>query len=62
VPLRGIRSQDFVCMQLQQDARGSAVADEVLFSPTWEADVQNFQKWVIDRLEAGTNHSGVTTR
>ena len=49
----GIRSQDFVCMQLQQDARGSAVADEVLFSPTWEANVQNFQKWVIERLGAG---------
>ena len=49
----GIRSQDFVCMQLQQAARGSVVADEVLFSPTWEANVQDFQKWLIDRLEAG---------
>ncbi len=48
----GIRSQDFNCMQLQQAARGSAVADEVLFSPTWEADVRNFQTWLIDRLEA----------
>ena len=48
----GIRSQDFVCMQLQQDARGSSVADEVLFSPTWEANVQSFQKWVIERLGA----------
>ena len=50
----GIRSQDFVCMQLQQDARGSTVADEVLFSPTWEANVRNFQQWVIERLGAGT--------
>ena len=57
-----IRSQDFVCMQLQQNARGSAVSDEVLFSPTWEANVQNFQKWVIDRLEAGTDYSGGTSR
>ena len=53
----GIRSQDFVCMQLQQAARGSAVADEVLFSPTWEANVQNFQNWLIDRLEAGNGAS-----
>ena len=53
----GIRSQDFVCMQLQQAARGSAVADEVLFSPTWEANVQNFQKWLIDRLEADPHSS-----
>ena len=48
----GIRSQDFNCMQLQQAARGSAVADDVLFSPTWEANVRNFQTWLIDRLEA----------
>lgn len=48
----GIRSQDFICMQLQQAARGSAVADEVLFSPTWEANVRNFQTWLVDRLEA----------
>ena len=48
----GIRSQDFVCMQLQQAARGSSVADEVLFSPTWEVNVRNFQNWLIDRLEA----------
>ncbi len=53
----GIRSQDFVCMQLQQEARGSAVADEVLFSPTWEANVQGFQKWVIGRLESGAGRS-----
>ena len=48
----GIRSQDFVCMQLQQAARGSAVANEVLFSPTWEVNVRNFQNWLVDRLEA----------
>ena len=48
----GIRSQDFVCMQLQQAARGSKVADEVLFSPTWEVNVRNFQNWLVDRLEA----------
>ena len=47
----GIRSQDFVCMQLQQAARGSVVADDVLFSPTWEVNVHNFQTWLVDRLD-----------
>ena len=47
----GIRSQDFVCMQLQQAARGSVVADDVLFSPTWEVNVRNFQTWLVDRLD-----------
>jgi hypothetical protein len=32
----GLRSQDFHCLELQQAARGSPVADIVRFSPTWE--------------------------
>ncbi|MBL8698879.1 MAG: aromatic ring-hydroxylating dioxygenase subunit alpha [Alphaproteobacteria bacterium] len=46
----GIRSQDHWCMELQQAARGSPVADQVQFSPTWERNVHYFEKWVVDRL------------
>jgi len=49
---RGIRSQDHRCMELQQAARGSPVADTVRFSPVWEANVHYFERWVIERLGA----------
>ena len=47
---RGIRAQDHRCMELQQAARASPVADDVKFSPVWEADVRYFQTWLVDRL------------
>ena len=47
---RGIRAQDHRCMELQQAARRSPVADDVKFSPVWEADVRYFQTWLVDRL------------
>ena len=47
---RGIRAQDHRCMELQQAARSSPVADDVKFSPVWEADVRYFQTWLVDRL------------
>ena len=46
----GIRSQDHTCMEWQQKARSSPVADDVKFSPTWEADVHYFQRWIAARL------------
>jgi choline monooxygenase len=46
----GIRSQDHACMELQQAARFSPVADSVQFSPTWEKNVHYFEKWVVDTL------------
>ena len=47
---QGIRAQDHRCMELQQAARASPVADDVKFSPVWEADVRYFQTWLVDRL------------
>ena len=47
---RGLRAQDHRCMELQQAARASPVADDVKFSPVWEADVRYFQTWLVDRL------------
>ena len=47
---RGIRGQDHRCMELQQAARASPVADDVKFSPVWEANVRYFQTWLVDRL------------
>ena len=47
---RGIRPQDHRCMELQQAARASPVADDVKFSTTWEANVRYFQDWVLRRL------------
>ena len=47
---RGIRAQDHRCMELQQAARASPVADDVKFSPVWEADVRYFQTWLVERL------------
>lgn len=49
----GIRAQDFWCLEQQQLARGSPVADDVKFSPTWEYCVAHFQRWLIQQLEAG---------
>ena len=48
---RGIRAQDHRCMELQQKARSSPVADDVRFSETWEANVRYFQNWLVERLE-----------
>ena len=48
---RGIRAQDHRCMELQQAARASPVADDVKFSPVWEADVRYFQSWLVERLK-----------
>ena len=47
---RGIRAQDHRCMELQQAARASPVADDVKFSPVWEADVRYFQTWLVEHL------------
>ena len=46
----GIRSQDHACMELQQAARFSPVADSVQFSPTWERNVHYFENWVVNKL------------
>ncbi len=46
----GIRSQDHACMEWQQLARASPVADDVRFSATWERDVHYFQRWLVARL------------
>jgi choline monooxygenase len=46
----GIRSQDHHCMELQQAARFSPVADSVQFSPSWEVNVHYFQKWLLAQL------------
>jgi hypothetical protein len=47
----GIRSQDHRCMELQQAARFSPVADNVQFSPSWEVNVHYFQKWLLSQLD-----------
>ena len=49
---QGIRPQDHRCMELQQAARNSPVADDVQFSAAWEANVRYFQDWVVTRLDA----------
>ena len=49
---QGIRPQDHRCMELQQAARSSLVADDVKFSATWEANVRYFQDWVVTRIDA----------
>lgn len=46
----GIRPQDHHCMELQQRARNSPVANDVKFSTTWEANVRYFQDWVIRQM------------
>ena len=47
---RGIRPQDHRCMELQQTARSSPVADDVKFSTTWEQNVRYFQQWLVDQI------------
>ena len=47
---RGLRPQDHRCMELQQAARASPVADDVKFSPVWEEGVRYFQTWLVDQL------------
>ena len=49
---QGIRSQDHRCMELQQAARSSPIADDVRFSATWEANVRYFQDWLVTRLDS----------
>lgn len=49
---QGIRPQDHRCMELQQAARYSPVADDVKFSAAWEANVRYFQDWLVRRLGA----------
>jgi choline monooxygenase len=46
----GIRSQDHSCMEWQQAARGSHVADDVKYSATWEQGVHYFQRWVVAKM------------
>ena len=48
---QGIRPQDHRCMELQQRARVSPVADDVKFSPTWESCVRYFQDWLVRRID-----------
>lgn len=50
--LGGIRPQDHHCMELQQKARCSPIADDVKFSTTWESNVRYFQDWVVRSLGA----------
>ena len=47
----GIRSQDFAIWEAQQIARRSPIADEVVFSPTWESNIHHFQKQVLDTIQ-----------
>lgn len=49
---QGIRPQDHRCMELQQLARRSPVANDVQFSSTWEACVRYFQDWLVSRMGA----------
>jgi phenylpropionate dioxygenase-like ring-hydroxylating dioxygenase large terminal subunit len=48
----GIRSQDHRCMELQQAARQSPIANDVKFSTTWEANVRYFQDWIVTQIDA----------
>lgn len=48
--LDGIRSQDMAIWENQQIARQSPVADEVVFSPTWEGNIHHFQNLLISYL------------
>ena len=47
---KGIRPQDHRCMELQQAARRSPVANDVKFSTVWESNVRYFQDWVVRHL------------
>ena len=48
----GIRSQDFGIWEVQQIARQSPVADDVVFSPVWERNIHFFHNQVLDTLGA----------
>ena len=48
----GIRSQDFGIWEVQQIARRSPVANEVVFSPVWERNIHYFHNQVLDTLGA----------
>ena len=48
----GIRSQDLGIWEVQQIARQSPVADEVVFSPVWERNIHFFHNQVLDTLGA----------
>jgi len=47
---RGIRPQDHRCMELQQEARSSPIANDVKFSTTWEQNVRYFQNWLANHI------------
>ena len=49
--LGGIRAQDHRCMELQQAARASPVADDVKFSTVWESNVRYFQDWLVRQMD-----------
>jgi hypothetical protein len=48
----GIRSQDFGIWEVQQIARRSPVANEVVFSPVWERNIHYFHNQVLNTLGA----------
>jgi choline monooxygenase len=45
-----VRDQDIVVWEYQQIARASPVADDVKFSPFWEAIAHRFQNQVVDGM------------
>ncbi len=47
----GIRSQDFGVWEVQQIARQSPVADEVVFSPVWERNIHHFHNQLLDTIQ-----------
>jgi len=49
--MAGIRPQDHHCMELQQQARCSPVANDVKFSTTWESNVRYFQDWYLRQFD-----------
>ncbi|HIA77253.1 MAG TPA: hypothetical protein EYO05_03525, partial [Gammaproteobacteria bacterium] len=49
---RGIRPQDHRCMELQQQARSSPIANDVKFSTTWEQNVRYFQNWLVNHIDS----------
>ena len=46
----GIRSQDMGIWEVQQIARQSPVADQVLFSPVWERNIHHFHNELLDTM------------
>ena len=48
----GIRSQDMGIWEVQQIARQSPVADEVVFSPVWERNVHHFHNQLLNTIQA----------